>query len=581
MKFFSHRWRFLLLICAAGFSLWCTNDLIRENDPAAVLAGSLDIVTGKVQSWQNYYQYDKYYLSYWFGAGIVQLHRHCLPGIPFLTVANMTAGILFWLAVSGFVLSFRKKFPAVVLLLFLTSPAILLNTLYFNNHLLSSAFLLAGAAFFLSGSRRRQRLSWILCFIAVGIRADALLLLPLLAWLKIPVKKAADVFSALKSPRRNFKELLCVVPSAGLVFSGAAAVILGQFLCDTPDRFIDLFFNWKVVAGFSLFGFGAAGLLYLLCLLSFLSEFRRTASPCGRVWIAAGFLSVLLPVCFFLPQLHSPRYFWRGCEVLLLLAAARPLPEFLHRRWVKSSLIGAAVLPLAIGVQVLPGTIPVPAVSKTELFPSADGACPMGGYVPFMLRLRNAAEHPVDHHQLIWKTLHDAELQFLEDGKLPVLWTPMFSYFMLEAALRGGQAEQIFPEQWPAEKLVYTDSRSFMRKPFSSSSAEMIFSRPAQFISPEIQGVGILAIGSGDHTWGEQTRFLNDFFNGAEYRLPEVPSPQFRGRQRVWFSNKSFPDAQSSSAGSLFFSTDEVPFAENLQYAEAVFPDWLSPETFR
>ena len=552
----------LLLLAVAGFSLWCTGDLMRKNDQASILAGAYDMAHGRMQNPATYYQFDKTYVLYGVCAAVLNVFSGVNAPVA---VANVSLALIFWLALAVFVVRFRRVLPPLALLCFLTAPAVLLNTLYVNSSVLSSAFLLLSAVFLLQPGSRGGWLAALFFALAVGSRADVILLLPLLLWLITPFPMLG------KFPAGFLKHWK-------IGASGMFALVTGRILCPAAGASIDPIFNWKMVAGYVVFGFGAAGLLFAWQAILLSVQSAKGRSALEKLYGLAGLAAFLLPVIFFLPQLHAPRYFWRGCEAVLLLAVSGRLPEWTSRP-VKTLLGLAALLPLFVGVYFPALNQPQVAVARPTLFPSGDGFYPMGGTISFLHRLRTANAHPVDHNQLVWNAVQQADFQFDEQRAIKVLHTPMFGYFMLAASLCGGVAEGC-NFNGLSSGFFYADSRSLMRDDPKTPIHHLgdILALPSHFVSPVPDGVGVLKFGAGDDRWGRQTRLLNRLFAGSEYRVLTSGLPDLYNRQTVFFSDQPFEKALRDDQTGLYYSGEQVPGKD---CAVSVLPAWMSFRAFK
>jgi len=556
----------LLLLAVAGFSLWCTGDLMRKNDQASILAGAYDMAHGRMQHPAAYYQFDKTYVLYGVCAAVLKI----LPdGMSPVAVTNTGLALIFWSALTVFAVRFRRVLPSLALLCFLTAPAVLLNTLYVNSSVLSSAFLLLSAVFFLQPGSRGGWLAALFFALAVGSRADVILLLPLLFWLITP-------FSMLGKFPAGFSKHW-KTGAAGLL-----ALAAGRILCPAAGATIDPIFNGKMVAGYAVFGFGAAGLLFVWYAVLLAGQSAKARGALEKLYGLAGLAAFLLPVLFFLPQLHAPRYFWRGCEAVLLLAVSGRIPVW-NARPVKTLLGLAALLPLIVGVYLPALNQPQIAVAQPTLFPSGDGFYPMGGTLPFMLRLHKASEFPVDHNQLVWNAVQQADFHFDDQQTIQVLHTPMFGYFMLAASLRGGVAEDC-NFAGLSNGCFYADSRSLMRDDPKTpiNRLDDILALPAHFVSPMPDGVGVLEFGAGDDRWGRQTRLLNRLFAGSEYRIFTSSVPELYSRPAVVFSDQPFQNAARDAQTGLYYSGEQIsgPVPGGCR-AVSVLPAWMSYRAFK
>jgi hypothetical protein len=348
---------------------------------------------------------------------------------------------------------------------------------------------------------------------------------------------------------------------------------------------LDPFFNLKMVAGYTVFGFGAASAVFVWQALRLLKRAARAPSSLEALYRSAGLCAFLLPVLFFLPQLHSPRYFWRGCEAILFVAVSGCLPPVsrLVARSLSVVFCAWALIPLFIGIQMPVFGHPRLALHDAERFPSGDGHYPMGATLSFMTQLRVSSQFPVDHNQLVWRALQTAELDESGEDVLYVLYTPMSGHFMLQASLEGRKAFRGALSVLPADRPFYADSRSLMRldPKGPSMTASELFNLPARRVSDELQGVVILQLGQGDSAWSDRAALLNRLMAGNEYRLVDS-KPLLRSNRMVFsLSEHPFPGAALDERSGLYFRRGIDSFGDgSLFYAEAVLPGWMSMRAF-
>lgn len=573
------RLNILLAISVAAVSLWCTGGLMRKNDQAAIMAGAYDLAHHRMQSPEAYYQVDKTFVLYATCAAVLCVVRHISP----IVACNVAVALVFWIALLAFVYCFRQRLPSLYLLCFLTAPAVLLNTLYVNSSVLSSGFLLLSACLFFRQDRRADWLAAVLFFLAVGSRADILLLLPFVLWLTTPFPRVGKILDGCSNGwKSGLRELIAFSKPWKLIAGGGLALLCGRLICQSGGKFIDPIFNGKMVAGYFAFGFGAAGLLFVCDAFRFAGSAFRTRGIFEKLYWLAGLFAFLLPVLFFLPQLHAPRYFWRGSEALLLLAVSGRLPE-VNCKMLKVIFCAAALLPLAVGAHFQTLTTPRLSISSPTLFPSGDGSYPMGSYLRFLVRMRNGADEPIDHNQLVWNAARQAHFILDSDRKIPVLRTPMSGYLLLSASLQGRKAVRLSYKRL-AGGGFYADSRSFMRDDPKSYQGYMdrLLSDKSLFVSPVDCGIGILRFGVGDFQWGRRTRLLNSLFFGNEYRLYHAADVPENEHLSVWFVPASFPEAQYDAASGLYWSrTRPENYAEaDVICAQAVLPSWMTIQSF-
>lgn len=573
----------LLLIAFASVSLWCTGGLMRKNDQAVILAGAYDLASGQAQAPEAYYQVDKTYVVYVVCAAIIKLSRLIGNLVSPIVVCNAGLAFLFWASLTCFIVRFRQRLSPLVLLCVLAAPAVLLNTLYVNSTVLSSAFLLLSASRVFREGRRGSWIAAGLFFLAVGSRADVLLLLPLILWLITPFPMIETFFSEFSKDWKNgLRGLVVFSRHWKFIGSGALALLVGRLVDSVGGTLFDPIFNWKMVAGYTVFGFGAAGFLFILYAACLAVQAAKKQARLEKLYGFAGLAAFLLPVLFFIPQLHAPRYFWRGCEAVLLLAVTGRLPTFSSRTW-KTGVCAAALVPLFIGIEMPVWMQPRLTLTEPTLFPSGDGVYPMGAYVPFLFRMRAAEQTPLDHNQRVWQTVRQARFQCSADGTVPVLYTPMSGYLLFSASLQDKRAVRASRQKFSGAAF-YADSRSLMRDDPKSplKSLNQMLLRPARFVSPVSAGIGILRFGEGDLMWCRQTRLLNRLFAGNEYRIYSADTVGRENRKTIWFSETPFDGAQRDADTGFFWS--RVPPKDKTRpasRAEAVWPGWMSMQAFR
>jgi hypothetical protein len=205
----------------------------------------------------------------------------------------------------------------------------------------------------------------------------------------------------------------------------------------------------------------------------------------------------------------------------------------------------------------------------------------MGGYASFLLKLARAEIEPIDHNQQVWKAVDSAEFDFAPDRSMPVLRTPMYGYFLLEASLRGGTAH-CRPLSELEGASFYVDSRSLMRDDPKTPLKQLdrILRLPSQFVSPTVEGIGVLQVGPGDLAWSKQTQLLNRLFVGNEYRVFSDCPGNSTAHRIVCFSDQPFERARQDAVSGLYYSKEKNEGSENLSCAVAVFPDWMSMQAF-
>lgn len=577
---------FAIAILFAAASLWSTSGFLRKNDQATILAGANDWARGDRQDWSQYYQFDKTYVLYAYNAFFFRLHDDLNLFTDPIRLANRATASAFWLALFVFLARYRKRLDPIILLAVLAAPAILLNTQYVNSSTLSSAFLLLSLAALPGMPDRHPWSAAALLFLAVGSRADIILLLPLYLWLVTPfplsgkwgaiffhrVEKSAQKFPLSGKMLQNFS--IEWKTQIWLVVSSMLALLFGR-IWGSAGTTLDPFFQWQMAAGYIAFGFGAAALVFGAGGLRFL----RAGNAWGnRIWCTLGLLAFLLPVLFFLPQLHAPRYFWRGCEAILMLAVLAPTAWQIRSIGARLFLGLAAVLPLLVGLQMPVWGQPRLTATAPTVFPSGDGHYPMGAYASFLNRIRQAETDPIDHNQRVWWAARSAEFSPDEHGRIQAIFTPMGGYVLLAASLQGIRAERLSFAELQGQS-VYIDGRTLARDDvkYQQSGMDRLLGGPLLPVSPEFDGIAILRTADGDLEWGRRARLLNRLFAGNEYRIASGDQQIPEGHAGIWFGSEPFPGSQQDSGTGLFYSREP---ATSEFVAWTALPAWMSVQQF-
>ena len=577
---------FAIAILFAAVSLWSTSGFLRKNDQAAILAGANDWARGDRQDWSRYYQFDKTYVLYAYNAFFFRLHDDLNLFTDPIRLANRATASAFWLALFVFLARYRKRLDPLILLAVLASPAILLNTQYVNSSTLSSALLLLSLASLPTMPERHPWSAAAFLFLAVGSRADIVLLLPLYLWLVTPFPlsgKWGSFFfhrvekSAKKIPL-NGKTLGKISiewkTQIWLAVAALLALLVGR-LWSSAGTTLDPFFQWKMAAGYIAFGFGAAALLYVAGGLRF---FRGGNKWGNGAWRWLGCAVFLLPVLFFLPQLHAPRYFWRGGEAILMLAVLGPTVWTIRSVSWRFMLGLAAVLPLLIGLHMPVWGQPRLTLTQPTVFPSGDGHYPMGAYASFLWRFRQAETEPIDHNQRVWWAAHSAEFVPDEHGAIQALFSPMGGYILLATSLQGVRAELSSFTDLQGQRF-YVDSRTLARDDvkFRQSGLDTLLDGPLLPVSPEFDGIAILRTADGDSVWSQRARLLNRLFAGNEYRIATGDQPIPEGHAAIWFDSDPFSGSQQDSGTGWFYSREA---AARKFVAWTALPTWMSIQQF-
>jgi hypothetical protein len=502
--------------------------VMHESDQASLLYGAERLARGAASPWAaDFYNYDKQYLTYW----LLALLRRLLPGADLVTLGNVFSFSVFWGGALAAILTGRiRRFgQAAALGACVLAPALWMHSPFLGTNSLSFGFLLLAWA---AWPRAARSPGWrvaalLLIGLAVGCRADALLVLPWFAWTVTP---AGGWRALLRRPVPYW------IAGAGLAtFLVGRIVFTGAAVYANPP-----YFSPKLYAAYLVFGLGAAvGVLVWLglALLAVARRRSRQQRPTAAFYVL-GFLGLLLPWAYYSTQLFSTRY-WTPllCALIggLLSRRGRILVAWArHPRIALGAavaLLTGALAPLLVGIHLPFPNRPSLVTSEPTLFPTGDGLQPMGAMGSFLHALAVNPGHVVDHNQATWLSAVHADLQPDETGRVPILEAPLKSYLLLAATLRGLEPH-IVPEQAPA---FYTDARDLLRifrvpdrlRPVDRRGwSRTLRVRPA---GPEMAGYVIVRAEHTDvpeKSWLERLR-LAQAVNGNEFHV----RPEFQAQR--------------------------------------------------
>lgn len=409
------------LLIALGLGLLTLGPFMRETDQGWLLDGGMAIAKGHSQIARAEFNFDKQFVSYY----LPSLLDRCLPR-PFVANTlvygtNILGFVLFWgalwllLARSAHRLSFALVLPIIL------TPAFLLYSPFYASAFTSAAFI-----FLLATYLDRQRWNplsragiFVLSFLAIGARADVMLILPLLAM--------------LHSRQRNFSSVFFSVNTWLMAAGGLTAFFLGyaMFL----DRALGLAsgaLHLKQFLGYVVFGLGAT---LLLLLAGLHATFKALRPQHRRMWIIFLWIGLAMPMGFYCFQMISPRHCVVGAtSVTVFLCAKRGraiLQSYFRTRFsgggLKLIFVAAAVVPLLVGVNLADLHHPKISFLQPTLLPSAAGVAPTGGYLGFLVSVKQLDGY-LDHNHAVWVAARDTKFKSDDTGTVPFVWTPMESY---------------------------------------------------------------------------------------------------------------------------------------------------------
>jgi hypothetical protein len=579
---------------------------MHETDQGWLLDGGLSIARGHPEIARSEFNFDKQFVSYYLAACLCAVLPRPLRADTLVWAGNFLGLVFFW-GLLGWLLACSAR----RLLLPLVLPVILAPALLVHSPFYASAFISAALVFLLAAFLERKQWRWwqhgvvfLLAFSAVGARADAMFLLPLLAM--------------LHSPRRTFVSVVRSPNTWLMAVGGWLAFFLGRLLyLTTAFDFARVPFNLKQVGAYLVFGLGGAGWVMLLALHA---VWCARAAGRSRVWQVFLGLGLALPMGYYSLQLLSPRHCVVGVVSILVFICARSgrllfQLYFRSRTWervVSVLLVISALLPVLVGVDLAYLSSPRLTLAHPTLLPTPAGVSPTGAYLAYLVQLRR--QHGfVDHNQAVFSAATQTVFQPDASGQVPILDTPVESYLILAIHLQGKTLKRysISGGQWPPE--LYVDSRTLLRFPYDW---RYVFKRPEIFFSvtslvpatdANWHGITILcgdtrqAVRPG--SWTTCLWVLNQVFGGDEFRLEQpgalasIPS-DWAGKKLVLASSRKFTVTTGQEVKTLMIATTQGegqwqtceigplrggemiavhgPAPAELAVGVSVFPEWLS-----
>lgn len=461
-RFFSAPAMVCLLVALALGAL-TLGPFMRETDQARFLDSGLAIAKGHPQLGFAEFNFDKQFVSYYLAA----LVNRCVPR-PLVTdtliyATNTFSFAFFWGALWLLLARSAHRLSFAVALSLLLTPAFLMYSPFY-----ASAFTSAALVFLLA--THLARLKWnplsragifLLAFLAVGARADALLVMPLLAM--------------LHSPRRNFSSAFYAPNTWLLATGGLTAFIFGRvmfpiFSADVAVGTLHL----KQFLGYLVFGLGATGLLLLAGLHA---AFKARQLEPRRVWILFLGIALALPMGYYSFQMLSPRHCVAGAMATAVFMCARRgralMQSYFRIRFsgggLKIIFVGVAVIPLLVGLNLADLHHPKISFLQRTLLPSAAGVAPAGGFLGFLLSVKQLNGY-LDHNQAVWVAARDTKFKADATGTVPLIWTPMESYLKFSIRLQN-EVPHVYhltsEEALLLPPVIYSESRTLMRLQFS------------------------------------------------------------------------------------------------------------------
>jgi hypothetical protein len=517
------------LLCALTALILATGALgpfMRETDQAWLLDGGMSIASGHPEIAQAEFNFDKQFVSYYLAGLLFIFLPRPFAADMLVLAANVLVMLMFWGGLCWLLARSAKKLPLALALPLILAPTFLVYSPFYASAFTSVAFVIYLAIFL-----ARKNWSWplhcvsfALAFCAVGARADAIFLLPLLAM--------------LHSPQRTFVSVLKSPNTWLMAAGGLAAFFLGRALyLDHAIDYAAMQFRLKIYLGHVVFGLGGAALLLLLALHATLLGLRTARC---KWWTVFLWLGLLLPMGYYSLQLLTPRHCTVGAvSILVFVCAARGrviFQNYFRRNFlastIKFALLLAALVPVFVGVNLVDLRHPKLTCTQPTLLPSGAGAFPAGGYLAFTLNVRRCGGF-LDHNQAVWAAARDTKFSTDATGGVPYLFTPIESYLKFAIRLEGKipQRHSLANGEIPPQ-FFYVESRSLMRFQFAwppeKLSAEDFFKnyRLTPVTSQNWNGISMFHgeknVGGPVDEWNAGLWALNQAFGRDEFRLGTV-----------------------------------------------------------
>jgi hypothetical protein len=362
-----------LAVCALSTNLW----MPWESDQMSKAAQILEIANqDDYLLSENVYGYYRLRLFPFYYSASALLYNFVGGDIfAFMNVSSVVLGVVAGISLA---LALQKTFgisPLWTGLTVIAMPLFVTTYSYGNEAAWSMAFFLGSLALVALKSRGWHYAGGAAVAISLFCRPDVLWLAPYwLAWVALFCKTDRD------------ESWITRMLHPSLAFLAAALVLWVALVRHVPPFNPEFEWNWnlKLIAAYLSYPFNVS--VVLLAAIGWLVLMKRNAT------YAWAHLLLLIPFAFYARTLASPKYI-----IGLLIFYGLPMAFLLHisGNRLRAAMIGLVFIWFFVGVSVF--GLFGPREASLWYLPTADGPCPIGGYVSFYAR---AASGGYQHKQL-------------------------------------------------------------------------------------------------------------------------------------------------------------------------------------
>lgn len=545
---------------------------MRETDQAWLLDGGMAIANGHPEIARAEFNFDKQFVSYYLPAILFKFLPRPFTADQLVLAGNIFGMILFWGALIWLLARSSRRLPLALALPVILAPTFLVYSSFYASAFTSVAFVMLLALFL----ERKQwgwplrPVSFALAFLAVGARADAIFLLPLLAM--------------LHSPQRTFVSVLKSPNTWLMAAGGLTAFFLGRALyLDHSIDYAPHGFKLKVYLGNVAFGLGGAALLLLAGLHA--TGLAVRVNRC-KLWVAFLWLGLAMPMGYYSIQLLSPRHCTVGATSVLIFICARRgrillQNYFRQKRFafiLKTALVMAALVPVLVGVDLSNLKKPKLTLKSPTLLPSGAGVASAGGYLTFAASVRSKNGF-LDHNHAVWAAAKTTAFETNAVSNAPYQFAPIESYLIFAIRLQDKIPKRHSLVHGEFPDWFYMESRSLMRFQFAFPPGKVpmdeFFSRTLITPAAEVNWHGLTVFRVATNAAAAPSDFnaalwaLNRAFGAEEFRLEKaqalqsIPLEWWIGKKLVAVSREPFDFV---SAGSPLEMVDSEKFGRFYVY---------------